>query len=143
MSEAIRAELTKSNIAAAEGITVKAQSPVLGLCRRLIAAGHDPATPLNVYRGKTLALRILGIGEARGLEIAGDGVGFRQVRRPDAPRPCVIAARLRNDRAPPQLCPALQLILRAFHLAKHMVVARTAPQEHEAAAAVFASAAST
>jgi hypothetical protein len=87
MIECLRAELTKSDIATAEGITVKAESPVLALCRKLIAAGYDPATPLNVYRGKTLALRILGIGEAAGLEISGGGTGFRPMRKPDAAPP--------------------------------------------------------
>ena len=72
INSCLRAELTKSDIATAEGITVKAESPVLGLCRKLIAAGYDPATPLNVYRGKTLALRIRSIGEAAGLRVASD-----------------------------------------------------------------------
>ena len=83
----LRAELTGSNIATAEGIEVSSESPVLALCRKLIAAGYDPATPLNVYRGKILALRILGIGEAAGLEVAGDGVGFRPARKPDRASP--------------------------------------------------------
>ena len=73
--ETIRAELTKSDIATAEGITVKAEVPVLALCRKLLEAGHDPATPLNVYRGKTLALRILGIGEAAGVRMSVDETG--------------------------------------------------------------------
>jgi hypothetical protein len=72
---ALRAELTGSNIATAAGITVKADSPVLGLCRKLIAAGYDPRAPLNVYRGKTLALRVLGIGEAAGLRVTADRTG--------------------------------------------------------------------
>jgi hypothetical protein len=74
---ALRAELTRHDIATAEGIGVKGESPVLGLCRELISKGYDPATPLNVYRGDTLALRIRGIGEGAVLVIAGDGRGFR------------------------------------------------------------------
>jgi len=71
------AHLQGDNICSALGIVVESQSPVLTLCRKLIAAGCDPAKPLNVYRGKTLALRVLGIGEAAGLEVNGDGTGFR------------------------------------------------------------------
>jgi hypothetical protein len=34
------------------------------LCRKLVAAGHDPATVMHVYRGQTLALKVRAIGEA-------------------------------------------------------------------------------
>jgi len=31
----------------AEGFTVRAYAPVLAMCRKLIEAGYDPATPLH------------------------------------------------------------------------------------------------
>jgi hypothetical protein len=50
---------------------------VCALCRRLIDAGHDPALPLEVYRGSTLALRVRSIGEAAGLTVHETGSGPR------------------------------------------------------------------
>ena len=66
---------------------VTAYTPVLALCRSLIAAGMSPDQAMECWRGSTLALRIRSIGEAAGLEIAGDGVGFRRARQPDAAPP--------------------------------------------------------
>jgi hypothetical protein len=45
--QTIRAELVGGEQASALGITVNQYSPVIGLCRALIKAGHDPATPLE------------------------------------------------------------------------------------------------
>jgi hypothetical protein len=78
----IRAELVGDDACTALGITVKSPSPVLALCRKLVDAGHDPATP--PYRGATLALRVKSIGRAAGLEVSPRGVGF--VRQPDRRR---------------------------------------------------------
>ena len=72
MNSCLRAELTKSDIAVAEGIRVKAESRVLALCRKLIAAGYDPATPLEAYRGDTLALRVKSIGHAAQMQVNGN-----------------------------------------------------------------------
>ena len=83
----IIAELTGSDTCAAAGITVTAYAPALVLCRSLIAAGMSPDQAMECWRGSTLALRIRSIGEAAGLEIAGDGVGFRRARQPDAGLP--------------------------------------------------------
>ncbi len=83
----IRAEIAGDDTASAGGITVKATAPVIALCRKLVEAGHDPATPLEAYRGATLCLRVRSIGEAGGLEINGDGTGFRRRRAPDAASP--------------------------------------------------------
>jgi hypothetical protein len=55
-------------------------TPVLRLCRLLFAAGHDPATPLEAWRGDVLCLRIRSIGEAAGLEINPKGNGFIRYR---------------------------------------------------------------
>jgi hypothetical protein len=48
----IRAELTGADRCTAFGITAKGESPVLTLCRMLIVAGQEPATPLEAYRGR-------------------------------------------------------------------------------------------
>jgi hypothetical protein len=74
-SSPIRAELSGSNTCTALGITAQSAAPVLALCRQLIRAGHDPATPLEAYRGDTLALRIKSIGQAARLKIGQSGSG--------------------------------------------------------------------
>jgi hypothetical protein len=63
MGGSLRAELIGTNQATCQGITVTGRrAPVLSLCRALIAAGHDPDTPLEAYRGPTLCLRVHSIG---------------------------------------------------------------------------------
>jgi hypothetical protein len=76
LTQAIRADLIGSDCCSALGINGRGHSPVLGLCPKLIEAGYDPATPLKVYRGETLSLRIRSIGEAARLRVATHGVGF-------------------------------------------------------------------
>jgi hypothetical protein len=83
----IRAELTGSDGCSALGITISSSSPVLALCRKLVQAGYDPSTPLEVYRGEILALGIRSIGEAAALEINAYGTGFRPRRGADAAPP--------------------------------------------------------
>jgi hypothetical protein len=73
----IRAELAWSDTATALGLIVQGSSPVLTLCRKLIARGHDPATPLEAWRGGTLCLRIRSISEAAALQVGSHGVGFK------------------------------------------------------------------
>jgi hypothetical protein len=80
----LRADPIGNDTASAAGITAHSTAPVLVLCRQLVEAGHDPATPLHAYRGATLALKVRSIGEAAGLEINGKGNGFRRVREVDA-----------------------------------------------------------
>lgn len=53
-------------------------APVLELCRALVAAGHDPASRLDAYRGDVLCLQVRSIGEAARLEINGHGTGFKR-----------------------------------------------------------------
>jgi hypothetical protein len=77
----IRAELGGDDTASALGETVRSSSPVIALCRALVAAGHDPATPLEAYRGDTLCLKVRSIGEAANLEVGAKGVGFVKRRR--------------------------------------------------------------
>ena len=83
----IRAELEGSETATAAGITVRTGSPVIALCKALVAAGHDPAEPMEVFRGSTLALRVRSIGEGARLVVAGNGVGFRRLSAMDTSRP--------------------------------------------------------
>lgn len=58
--------------ASALGLNSTARNPILDLCRQLVAAGHNPAEPAQVYRGQTLALHIRSIGEATGLTVKED-----------------------------------------------------------------------
>ena len=70
-------QLSGSDKASALGIEIQAPSAVLALCRKLVAAGHDPREPLEAYRGNTLALKVRSIGEGARLVINGNGIGFR------------------------------------------------------------------
>jgi hypothetical protein len=74
----ITARLDGSDHASAEGISVTSPSPVLALCRKLIAAGYDPALSLVAYRGGALALRVRSIGEVAQLRVGGHGIGFER-----------------------------------------------------------------
>ena len=80
--QAIRAELIGSDLCIAAGYSTRGTTPILALCRTLVATGINPATPLECYRGRTLCLRIRSIGDAAELEINGWGTGFR--KRPAA-----------------------------------------------------------
>jgi hypothetical protein len=76
MSAPIRADLIGQSQATACGITVSGRNtPVLALCRALIAAGHDPDSPLEVCRGSTLCLRVRSIGEGAKLAVYDNSVG--------------------------------------------------------------------
>src|SRR5262245_5785708 len=75
-AQAIFAELIGSDRCSARGMTARGVTSILKLCRQLIEAGHDPATPLEVWRGRTLCLRIRRIGEAAQLEPSPRGAGF-------------------------------------------------------------------
>jgi len=66
----IRADFIGIYQATAAGIRVNGRhAPILALCRALIDAGHDPATPLEAYRGTTLCLRVRSIGEGAKLTV--------------------------------------------------------------------------
>jgi hypothetical protein len=70
MSQApIRATLTGSRRCEAEGFSSCSSVPVLALCRVLVAAGFDPATPLEAWRGDVPALSIRTIGEGARLTV--------------------------------------------------------------------------
>ena len=76
LQQAIRADLIDSDTCTALGLTCNSASPVLALCRALVEAGHDPATPLEAYRGTTLCLRVRSIGGAAAVEVNARGTGF-------------------------------------------------------------------
>ena len=84
---AVRAELVGTNRATALGVEAHSPAPVLALCRALVEAGHDPATPLHAYRNNTLALKVRSIGEAACLEVNGEGTGFRPTTKPGRASP--------------------------------------------------------
>jgi hypothetical protein len=74
----IRADIDGDARCSALGTTARGSAPVLKLCRLLLKQAHDPARPLHAFRGNTLALIIRSLGEVAGLEISGNGVGFRR-----------------------------------------------------------------
>ena len=78
-TQAVCAELIGSDRCCALGTTARSSAPVLALCRLLVEAGHDPATPLEVWRGTTLCLRVHSIGEGAALRIGTHGVGFERL----------------------------------------------------------------
>jgi hypothetical protein len=71
----IRAEITGFDRCEAEGHAVRAAAPVLALCRRVVEAGYDPATPLHAYRGGTLCFAS-GIREVIGPRLFVYLIGF-------------------------------------------------------------------
>jgi len=87
--QAVRAELIGSAVCGADGVTVRGFAPVLGLCRKLVEAGYDPERPLEVWRDRTLALRVRSIGEAAQLIINSKGTDF--VCRPAVRRGSLVA----------------------------------------------------
>jgi hypothetical protein len=74
------AELIGDNTATACGIAVRSSSPVLALCRELIAARLDPDAVLIAYRRGIAALHVRSIGTAATLEINSRGTGFTRAR---------------------------------------------------------------
>lgn len=82
----LRAELYGSNTATisagtATDITTISTTPVLALCRQLLAAGLDPDAALHVYRQGVLALHIKSIGRAAQLTVEDDRLGKPILRR--------------------------------------------------------------
>jgi hypothetical protein len=82
-TNAIRAELIGSDTAAACGLRA---GTVLALCRALVAAGHDPNTPLVAARGTMPCLLVRSIGAAARLEINSSGTGLAPYRPRSRPR---------------------------------------------------------
>jgi hypothetical protein len=76
----IRATLAGSDRCEAGGISVRGYAAVLKLCRELVAAGFNPASRLEAWRGDTLCLRIRSIGEAARLTVTDDRHGTPRLR---------------------------------------------------------------
>jgi hypothetical protein len=76
----IRATLIGSNRCKVDGIEVRGYAPALELCRKLIAAGFNPASPLEAWRGDTLCLCVRSIGEGARLAVADDRHGTPRLR---------------------------------------------------------------
>lgn len=77
----IRAMLVGSGRCETNGIHGTGFAPVLALCRKLIEAGCDPATPMEAWRGDTLALSVRSIGEGARLTVEDDRHGRPRLRR--------------------------------------------------------------
>jgi hypothetical protein len=75
------AELTGSDTCTAAGITAKGYAPAIVLCRQLLAAGLDPDSALEVYRGATLALHIRSIAAGAAMAVEDDRFGVPVFRR--------------------------------------------------------------
>jgi hypothetical protein len=86
-SNAIAAELRGDDVCVAFGVVARSSTPVLNLCRQLVAAGHDPTQPLEAWRDDTLCLRVRSIGEAAAFEIDSHGRGFRPLHNGGWARP--------------------------------------------------------
>jgi len=71
----IVAHLHGSNTCTGAGIAASGATPVLVLCRQLLAAGLDPDTALEVYRASTLALRVRSLREGARLTVKTAGNG--------------------------------------------------------------------
>jgi hypothetical protein len=86
----IRAEIDKSNRCDAAGYMVTGYSPVLAMCRKLVEAGFDPATPLHAYRGDTLCLKVRSIGEGAKWTVRDSRFGTPSLRSYRGPREGVV-----------------------------------------------------
>jgi hypothetical protein len=80
VGEPIRADLIGSDQCRAAGITAHGPSPVLALCRELVATKVDPDRPMHAYRGDMLCLVVRSIGEAAQFDINSKGTGFVRSR---------------------------------------------------------------
>jgi hypothetical protein len=77
MNTAYTADLFGSNRCVCQSLdlTGTGNSPVFQLCRKIVAAGHDPTRPLKVYRNGVLALHIRSVGEGAELEVTQSRAG--------------------------------------------------------------------
>jgi hypothetical protein len=75
------AELTGDNFASLGEIVVRGRTPVLSLCRELLAQGVDPDQALEVYRRGVLALKVRSIGEGAKLTVEESSDGRPRFRK--------------------------------------------------------------
>jgi hypothetical protein len=101
----IIAQLISDDTAQAGEIVVRSRSPVFALCRALLAAGADPNSKLECFRGSVLALTVKTIGIGAKLTIKeNDWVGPKVVPYEPFSRDRVGRhARQNDDPAPPPL----------------------------------------
>ena len=92
ITTAICAALIGDAQATALGIEAKSAAPVLHLCRKLVAAGHDPMSALHAYRGTTFSLIVRSIGEAAALDAIDGRFQKWYPRKPSAASPIVRTA---------------------------------------------------
>ena len=78
--QTIRAEIFGDDTAEACGVSVKSNAPILELCRRLIEAGRHPASPLEAWRGQTLALRVKTLAAGARLTVDENRMDYRPYR---------------------------------------------------------------
>jgi hypothetical protein len=76
MTAALRVDLAGDERCTAGAVSVTAHTPLLALCRTLLANGFDPTTRLEAYRGDTLCLLISSIKAAAALTVAETGTRF-------------------------------------------------------------------
>ncbi len=89
----ICAELIGSDRCEAEGLIACGHAPALLLCCQLVAAGFNPASPLEAWRGEAVCLRIRAIGEGARLTVADDRHGTPRLRcRKERPERYVAAS---------------------------------------------------
>jgi hypothetical protein len=81
----IRATLIGTDRCDAEGHAVRAYAPALAMCRHLVAAGYDPAPPLEAFRGDTLCLKECSIGEGAKYTVKNSSTGTPALRRYQEP----------------------------------------------------------
>jgi hypothetical protein len=79
--QAIRAELIGADRCTAAGYATRSTTPILAMCRKLVGTGVNPATPLECYRGETLAITVASIALGASLELNGHGTGFRTLHK--------------------------------------------------------------
>jgi hypothetical protein len=75
-THSIHAKLFGSNVCSAAGFTSRGTTPILNMCRRLLAAGYDPDSPLQCHRGDVLALTVVSIGQGAEVELNSHGTAF-------------------------------------------------------------------
>lgn len=80
LTNTIVAQLSGANQAEARGLVGRGAAPILALCRALVAAGHDPESPLRAFRRGTLAITIRTIAAGAALAVAEDRFGCPRFR---------------------------------------------------------------
>ena len=101
----IIAQLIGHDRAQAGDIVARGRSPVFTLCRTLVAAGADPNSRLECFRGSVLALTVKSVGIGPKLTIRETVTnGPRVVRwKPLQDRDVFAPVRQNDDPAPPPL----------------------------------------